>query len=42
AETYKQMLKDGVKKAVAFSQYPHISYSTTGSSINELWRVVYK
>lgn len=40
AETYKQMLKDGVKKAVAFSQYPHFSYSTTGSSINELWRQI--
>ncbi|CAI2026161.1 hypothetical protein SEUBUCD646_0H02180 [Saccharomyces eubayanus] len=39
-ETYKQMLKDGVKKAVAFSQYPHFSYSTTGSSINELWRQI--
>lgn len=33
---YNQMLKDGVTKAVAFSQYPQFSYSTTGSSINEL------
>ncbi|CCK72953.1 ferrochelatase HEM15 KNAG_0M01000 [Huiozyma naganishii CBS 8797] len=39
-ETYKEMLKDGVKRAVAFTQYPHFSYSTTGSSINELWRQI--
>lgn len=39
-EAYKQLLHDGVKRAVAFSQYPHFSYSTTGSSINELWRQV--
>ncbi|SCV00550.1 LAME_0G10462g1_1 [Lachancea meyersii CBS 8951] len=41
-ETYEQMLKDGVRKAVAFSQYPQFSYSTTGSSINELWRQIKK
>ncbi|CEP64215.1 ferrochelatase HEM15 LALA0_S10e05138g [Lachancea lanzarotensis] len=41
-ETYQQMLKDGVQKAVAFSQYPQFSYSTTGSSINELWRQIKK
>lgn len=40
--TYQQMLKDGVKRAVAFTQYPQFSYSTTGSSINELWRQVKK
>ena len=40
SETYQQMLKDGVRKAVAFSQYPQFSYSTTGSSINELWRQI--
>ncbi|CAG98692.1 ferrochelatase HEM15 [Kluyveromyces lactis] len=39
-ETYEQMLKDGVSRAVAFSQYPQFSYSTTGSSINELWRQI--
>ncbi|SCU90581.1 LADA_0F05094g1_1 [Lachancea dasiensis] len=39
-ETYQQMLKDGVQKAVAFSQYPQFSYSTSGSSINELWRQI--
>ncbi|AGO11951.1 AaceriAGR272Wp [[Ashbya] aceris (nom. inval.)] len=39
-ETYEQMLKDGVRRAVAFSQYPQFSYATTGSSLNELWRQV--
>lgn len=37
-ETLEQMKQDGVKRAVAFSQYPQFSYSTTGSSINELYR----
>lgn len=40
--TYRKLLKDGIKRAVAFSQYPHFSYSTTGSSINELWRQIKK
>ena len=31
------MKKDGVKRAVAFSQYPQYSCSTTGSSLNELY-----
>lgn len=39
-EAYKQLLKDGVKRAVAFTQYPQFSYSTTGSSLNELWRQI--
>ena len=29
---------DGVTRAVAFSQYPHFSCTTTGSSLNHLWR----
>jgi ferrochelatase len=29
---------DGVMRAVAFTQYPQFSCSTTGSSLNELWR----
>ncbi|QLG74366.1 hypothetical protein HG535_0G02500 [Zygotorulaspora mrakii] len=37
---YKQLLDDGVKRAVAFTQYPQFSYSTTGSSLNELWRTI--
>ena len=32
------MQADGVKRAVAFTQYPQFSCSTTGSSLNELWR----
>ena len=34
----KQMAADGVARAVAFTQYPQFSCSTTGSSLNELWR----
>lgn len=33
-----EMRKDGVTRAVAFTQYPQYSCSTTGSSLNELWR----
>jgi ferrochelatase len=36
---YQQLLDDGVKRAVAFTQYPQYSYSTTRSSVNELRRV---
>ena len=32
------MKADGVERAVAFTQYPQFSCSTTGSSLNELWR----
>lgn len=39
-EAYQQLLKDGVKRAIAFTQYPQFSYSTTGSSLNELWRKI--
>jgi protoporphyrin/coproporphyrin ferrochelatase len=38
AETARQMKADGVKRAVAFTQYPQYSCSTTGSSLNELYR----
>src|SRR5215471_2973005 len=37
-DTLIQMKKDGVKRAVAFTQYPQYSCSTTGSSLNELWK----
>jgi len=42
-DTYAQMLKDGFGggkggRAVAFTQYPQYSCSTTGSSLNELWK----
>lgn len=37
-DALSQMKADGVKRAVAFTQYPQFSCSTTGSSINELWR----
>src|SRR5690606_22948755 len=32
------MRRDGVRRAVAFTQYPQFSCATTGSSLNELWR----
>jgi ferrochelatase len=40
---YNQMLADGFGngkggRAVAFTQYPQYSCSTTGSSLNELWK----
>eukprot|EP00002_Diphylleia_rotans_P021175 TRINITY_DN4123_c0_g1_i1.p1 TRINITY_DN4123_c0_g1~~TRINITY_DN4123_c0_g1_i1.p1 ORF type:complete len:389 (-),score=88.19 TRINITY_DN4123_c0_g1_i1:109-1275(-) len=37
-EAIAEMKKDGVKRAIAFTQYPQYSCSTTGSSLNELWR----
>lgn len=42
-ELYEQLFKDGFGKgrggrAVAFTQYPQYSCSTTGSSLNELWK----
>jgi ferrochelatase len=36
------MKADGVKRAIAFTQYPHYSCATTGSSLNELWRAAEK
>lgn len=42
-EMYQKLLEDGFGngkggRAVAFSQYPQYSCSTTGSSLNELWK----
>lgn len=37
-ECLEEMKRDGVRRAVAFTQYPQYSCSTTGSSLNELWR----
>ena len=37
-DALQQMKADGVKRAVAFTQYPQFSCATTGSSLNELWR----
>ncbi|KAG8715866.1 ferrochelatase hem15 [Ceratobasidium sp. 395] len=36
--TLAEMQKDNIKRAVAFTQYPQYSCSTTGSSLNELFR----
>ncbi|GAA6043570.1 hypothetical protein JCM8097_005257 [Rhodosporidiobolus ruineniae] len=35
-----EMRRDGVERAVAFTQYPQYSCSTTGSSLNEMWKQV--
>jgi protoporphyrin/coproporphyrin ferrochelatase len=37
-DALRGMQADGVGRAVAFTQYPQFSCSTTGSSLNELWR----
>lgn len=37
-DALRQMKEDGVKRAIAFTQYPQFSCATTGSSLNELWR----
>ncbi|KAI5291845.1 ferrochelatase hem15, partial [Ascosphaera atra] len=42
-ETYAKLLDDGFGRgnggrAVAFTQYPQYSCTTTGSSLNELWK----
>jgi ferrochelatase len=37
-DALRQMKADGIERAVAFTQYPQFSCSTTGSSLNELWR----
>jgi protoporphyrin/coproporphyrin ferrochelatase len=42
-DTYRKLLDDGFGggkggRAVAFTQYPQYSCSTTGSSLNELWK----
>lgn len=42
-ETYNRLFEDGFGqgkggRAVAFTQYPQYSCSTTGSSLNELWK----
>lgn len=41
-DALRQMRADGVKRAIAFTQYQHYSCATTGSSLNELWRVAGK
>jgi ferrochelatase len=37
-EALSAMRADGVERAVAFSQYPQFSCTTSGSSLNHLWR----
>lgn len=37
-ETLEAMKADGITRAVAFSQYPQFSFSTSGSSMHELYR----
>lgn len=39
-EALDEMKADGVQRAVAFTQYPQYSCSTTGSSLNELFREI--
>jgi len=37
-DALRAMHADRVERAIAFTQYPQFSCSTTGSSLNELWR----
>lgn len=37
-ELARQLKEDGVKRAIAFTQYPQYSCSTTGSSLNDVYR----
>lgn len=39
-EALDEMARDGVQRAVAFTQYPQYSCSTTGSNLNELYREI--
>eukprot|EP00741_Cyanophora_paradoxa_P014611 tig00020816_g14091.t1 len=39
-DALEEMRKDGVKRAIAFTQYPQYSCTTTGSSLNELYRAL--
>lgn len=41
-DALKAMKRDGVERAIAFSQYPQYSCATTGSSLNDLWRAAGK
>ncbi|HYW32685.1 MAG TPA: ferrochelatase, partial [Gemmatimonas sp.] len=34
------MKADGIERAIAFTQYPQWSCTTTGSSLNDLWRAL--
>jgi protoporphyrin/coproporphyrin ferrochelatase len=42
ADALHEMKNDGLERAVAFTQYPHFSCTTTGSSLNDLWRELQK
>ncbi len=37
-DALRAMHADGIERAIAFTQYPQWSCSTTGSSLNDLWR----
>ncbi|XP_059171681.1 ferrochelatase, mitochondrial-like isoform X2 [Physella acuta] len=37
-DTIEQMTEDGIQHAIAFTQYPQYSCSTTGSSLNAIYR----
>ncbi|XP_052819889.1 ferrochelatase, mitochondrial-like isoform X2 [Mya arenaria] len=41
-DALEQMEKDGVRRGIAFSQYPQYSCSTTGSSMNAIYKHYHK
>ncbi|EGC37545.1 ferrochelatase [Dictyostelium purpureum] len=40
ADTLDEMKNDDVERVIAFSQYPQFSCTTTGSSLNNLWKTL--
>ncbi|KAF9975674.1 hypothetical protein BGZ73_000577 [Actinomortierella ambigua] len=42
SDALDQMKADGIERAIAFTQYPQYSCTTTGSSMNELYRSLKK
>ena len=41
-EAIRRILQDGMERLIVLPLYPHFSYATTGSSLNELGRVLKK
>lgn len=39
-DALREMDRDGIERAIAFSQYPQWSCTTSGSSLNDLWRTM--
>lgn len=40
SDALDEMKNDGIDRAIAFSQYPQFSCTTSGSSLNHLWKTI--